>query len=584
MPRYQTRRKKNSITSITTWRKFAVHRIIYLGLAGIFGLGMVAYFSTGMPGAGGRGAATEREASTVVTVNGEPVTRAEYDQAWELQRRMAGGSEIGSVLMQGQILRELVDNALLRSIAKKQGITVSDEEVDKAIESMRQSLGSKNNPASDDRLLEIQGAPSMNVLREDLRRQLLPRTLFEKFAARQQVTEEDLRKSYDQVKARHILIAVTDSPRPIPGALPDAMAKRRAEKILTEVKAGKDFAQLANEFTMDPTNKMDPATGKPVPPKGGEMGWRPYGDIEDPAFANAARALKKGEVSGVVKTPNGYEIIQVEDTRTNLPQDYARRKGELLRQLRQQRAQKPFMDMVETARKSARIVWQAPDLKWRYDFARLGGGMMMLGGETQQNEDRFINELRKYYKDNPDDAAAGLVLGQELYYKKYLLALLPPPGKNTVNPSAPNPERDKLRAEIIADYASALKRTEDQTARMTLARLYEESKQPAKALEQYKKIANLLSWPDAPPDKTTHEQLEQAFQKLGAPDLAAKERKKIDELTAQELKERKEKAAEEAKVKAAQKAAQEKAARDKEAQQKAVQEKNPGAEKQGSRE
>lgn len=54
------------------------------------------------------------------------------------------------------------------------------------------------------------------------------------------------------VKVQHILIGVSSSPRPIPGALPLAEAKAKAEGICDRVRAGEDINKLMKEFSSDP--------------------------------------------------------------------------------------------------------------------------------------------------------------------------------------------------------------------------------------------------------------------------------------------------------------------------------------------
>jgi peptidyl-prolyl cis-trans isomerase D len=77
--------------------------------------------------------------------------------------------------------------------------------------------------------------------------------------------------------------------------------RQLAEKILAEAKDGKDFAQLARQYSDDPGSAG----------KGGELGYFPRGSMVPP-FEEAAFALKPGEISGVVETPFGLHIIKCE--------------------------------------------------------------------------------------------------------------------------------------------------------------------------------------------------------------------------------------------------------------------------------
>lgn len=116
--------------------------------------------------------------------------------------------------------------------------------------------------------------------------------------AKASVTDDQLRAAYaekvaaskgmEEVKARHILVASEDE----------------AKKLSDQIKKGADFEKLAKEKSTDKGSGAN----------GGELGWFTK-DKMVPEFADAAYKLKKGEVSGPVKSEFGWHIIQVEDRR-----------------------------------------------------------------------------------------------------------------------------------------------------------------------------------------------------------------------------------------------------------------------------
>jgi peptidyl-prolyl cis-trans isomerase C len=100
----------------------------------------------------------------------------------------------------------------------------------------------------------------------------------------------------ESVHASHILISF---PQNADAAAKQA-ARAKAETILKDVKAGKDFATLAK------ANSQDPGSA----PNGGDLGFFQRGQMV-PAFDEAAFKLAPGEVSELVETNFGYHIIKV---------------------------------------------------------------------------------------------------------------------------------------------------------------------------------------------------------------------------------------------------------------------------------
>jgi peptidyl-prolyl cis-trans isomerase C len=110
-------------------------------------------------------------------------------------------------------------------------------------------------------------------------------------------------KEYEQVKARHILIAPKGSPVAQAGKkeLTDDEAKAKAEDLRKQLLAGANFEELAKK------ESDDAGSGA----RGGDLGSFSHGQMV-PEFEAAAFAAKIGEVTPVVKTQFGYHILKVE--------------------------------------------------------------------------------------------------------------------------------------------------------------------------------------------------------------------------------------------------------------------------------
>jgi peptidyl-prolyl cis-trans isomerase D len=126
-------------------------------------------------------------------------------------------------------------------------------------------------------------------------------------AAAVPVDEAELKAWYEQNqaryvepekrRARHILITVDAK-----ASDGDAAAKKKADDVYAEVKAGGDFAKLATKYSQDPGSAR----------QGGDLGFTARGAFVK-EFEAALYSLKKGEVSEPVKTQFGYHIIKLED-------------------------------------------------------------------------------------------------------------------------------------------------------------------------------------------------------------------------------------------------------------------------------
>ena len=83
--------------------------------------------------------------------------------------------------------------------------------------------------------------------------------------------------------------------------------KLEAEDIVFRLKNGADFASLANSFSEDPGNFIDPSN-----PSGGRLGW--FSDEQmNPEFSRAAFSAEVGDIVGPIITEFGYHIIKIND-------------------------------------------------------------------------------------------------------------------------------------------------------------------------------------------------------------------------------------------------------------------------------
>jgi peptidyl-prolyl cis-trans isomerase D len=135
-----------------------------------------------------------------------------------------------------------------------------------------------------------------------------------RLAFQMQLTQQDVQSYYDlhrdefrapeQVNVRHILIKT-----PLPGADGKVdpkgaeAARKKADDILKQLKAGGNFADLAKKDSEDTGSAKD----------GGSLGWIQRGRFGSADEDKAVFALPKGGTSDVIDTGSGFDIVRVEE-------------------------------------------------------------------------------------------------------------------------------------------------------------------------------------------------------------------------------------------------------------------------------
>lgn len=277
-----------------------------------------------------------------VTVNGQVVTKTSIDtQLKQLQTQypqLFTGTD--GTARKDDFKKRLVDYSvsqlLITQEAQKEGITVTDAEVDKAIADLR-----KNFPTEQAFTAALQqNGVTLDQLKQQRKESLLAQRLVEKLTAGLKIDEKAMLDYYNKNKstaftdkaatrASHILLNEKD--------------KALAEKILAQVKAGGDFAALAKKYSTDPGSKD----------KGGDLGWptTPY----VPEFQKAVDTLKVGALSGLVHTQYGWHIIKVTAKRSERVKTFAEVKDQVKQILTQQAQSEAYQKLLDQLKKTAKI-------------------------------------------------------------------------------------------------------------------------------------------------------------------------------------------------------------------------------------
>ena len=240
-------------------------------------------------------------------VNGDAITKLEFERALQVIEQRAGGTvpaEKRDAIYRG-LLDNLVGLQLLRQEAAARKVPVTEAEVDARIGALKKQLGSDDvfNQMLATRKLTLDG------LRAEQRSDVaVNKMMNETINPKTKPSPEQIDTFYkenlprfqqpEQVKASHILISV---PQGSDGVTKDA-TRAKAEEVLKQVKAGKDFAALAKEYSQDPGSAVN----------GGDLGYFRQGQMVGP-FNEVAFKLAPGAVSDLVETQFGFHIIKVID-------------------------------------------------------------------------------------------------------------------------------------------------------------------------------------------------------------------------------------------------------------------------------
>ena len=162
------------------------------------------------------------------------------------------------------------------------------------------------------------------------------------------VSEEELRKFYsaneksfvapEQVRVRHILIRVS------PGSSEGEKKKARenAEGLVKRLKAGEDFAKLAQEYSEDPGSRQN----------GGDLGYFGKGQVVKP-FEEAAFSLRPGRISDLVETQFGFHIIKMEERKKAMNRPFEEVKDAIKARLQDEQAKGKVEEFIKKVTKDA---------------------------------------------------------------------------------------------------------------------------------------------------------------------------------------------------------------------------------------
>ncbi len=245
------------------------------------------------------------------------------------------------------VMNQLIDRSLLEQEASKLKITVTEDDVDKALESLLADRGLTYEKLQE--TLAAEGA-ALAEYRDEIRRDLMRRKLVERTVkSKVSVTDEEVgayyakhRGDYEGKEAVRIQQILIVKPR---GATDRTIqqAKREAEAVLKKLKAGESFDLLVGMHSQGPAAKA-----------GGDLGFMEKG-MMFPAVDEAAFRMKTGEISDVIESPIGFHIIRIVDRRGAGIKPIEEVRHEIVGKIGNEKMKKKFEEWMGDVRKKAYI-------------------------------------------------------------------------------------------------------------------------------------------------------------------------------------------------------------------------------------
>jgi foldase protein PrsA len=288
--------------------------IIWVMVIGFF-LGSVglAAFQYMSPGGGGSSDQGDSGTTVALVVNGDEVPESEFQNTYDnlVQRQKSLYSQFGrdfSKMLEGasgkqyelriksSAMDSLIQQTLVKQEADKKDIKVSDQKVDSKYNEQLNSLLEQQGWTLDQlkSALSAQGRTYdkfQTTMRKDIRAQLRREELRNQVVGEIDPTDEELKTYYNdnidtyvqspsKVKASHLVFGSED----------------KAKEVKSKIDENPDYF---NEYAKE--NDLDT-----------DMGWFQKGE-KSTAIDNLAFSLDSGEVGGPVETPDGWQVLRVNE-------------------------------------------------------------------------------------------------------------------------------------------------------------------------------------------------------------------------------------------------------------------------------
>ena len=297
----------------------------------------------------------------VAVVNNEVITLSEVEEeaarTYQSLAKEYSGKKLADSLAEAKedILDSMIDRRLINQKAKQHNTTVTEEEITTAYENTRNRLSL--NAAQFREKLAGSGLTE-ELYRKQLKDQILQSKLISyDVRAKVVVTEEMMKNYFDEhyaakkEKGSYYLQQMgftwktgTNDPEKLAAAKEET--RKKAERILDQVRRGEDFKTLAKKFSDLPSAS-----------DGGDIGVLGLEDMA-PAMRTAISALDPGELTDIIEIGNGfqfYKVLSGEETEKASSSSFEAVKEEIREKLHDEKMKAAYSDWVKKLKEDAFI-------------------------------------------------------------------------------------------------------------------------------------------------------------------------------------------------------------------------------------
>ncbi len=269
----------------------------------------------------------------IAKVNDKIITQSELEERTVVKMMSLQKMNIQPMPSQKEVmyeeLKRMIEERLLIDAGRNLGLKVDEASVSKAIDEIKRTNGLDDGDL--EKMLQAE-FKSMEDYKDKIRNQILiSRVVGYEVRKRVTVSNEEIEGYYNQhlkeywlpekLHLRHILFLMDDTL----SEEDKRFKKKKARLALKKIQAGGDFIAVAKEFSED----ISASTG-------GDLGEIERGKMV-PEFEKAAFLLKEGEVSGLVQTPYGLNIIRIDNIFPSQPLPLDKFRGHIENRIKDQK-------------------------------------------------------------------------------------------------------------------------------------------------------------------------------------------------------------------------------------------------------